>query len=49
MSRCYGQECDKKQKCKRYLTMAIDEPRLLSYVLTMARNGVCDNMIEYNK
>lgn len=46
MSRCYGDKCDKKERCKRYLTMAIDDPRLLSYVLTMVRNGVCDNIIE---
>jgi hypothetical protein len=46
MSRCYGDQCDKKERCKRFLTMAIDEPRLLSYVLTMVRNGVCNDMIE---
>lgn len=45
-SRCYGLDCDKKEQCHRYLTMAIDEPRLLSYVLTSIHNGVCDNMIE---
>jgi hypothetical protein len=46
ISRCYGQDCKVKLNCNRFLTMAIDEPRLLSYVLTMVRNGVCDYMIE---
>jgi hypothetical protein len=46
MSRCYGDNCDKKERCKRFLTMAIDEYRLLSYVLTMVKNGVCNDMIK---
>lgn len=48
-SRCYGQYCDKKEQCKRYLTMKIDEPRLLSYVLTFMHDDVCDDFIEDKK
>ena len=46
MHRCYGKECDKKDQCQRFLTIPIDDPRLLSYVASMVRNGVCNDMIE---
>lgn len=46
MSRCYGDQCDKKEQCQRYLTMNLYEPGFLSYVLTLMRNGVCKDMIE---
>jgi len=45
-SRCYGDKCDKKDKCQCYLTMKIDPPRLLSYVITYMKNGVCNDFIE---
>ena len=45
-SRCYGDKCDKKEQCQRFLTMVIDEPRLLSYTPPMIRYGACDAFIK---
>lgn len=45
-SRCFGQNCKIKENCQRYLTLAIDEPRLLSCFVTLQQNGVCNGFIE---
>lgn len=48
ITRCYGQHCNKKQQCRRFTTMRIDPPALLSYANTLIndRNGICDEFIE---
>jgi len=54
LTRCYGYECNLKRQCQRYLTIAIDNPGLYSYMgamcsVSMFSNYVtkkCDNYID---
>lgn len=49
--RCYGQDCDRKLICQRYMTIRIDAPNTVrSYSLSMMDdNGQCKAFIEVNE
>ncbi|MDD1625979.1 MAG: hypothetical protein LUQ26_00670 [Methylococcaceae bacterium] len=52
LSRCYGdlgkEVCEDREQCLRFLTMRIDLPDVLSYVLTlrMSNSSPCMEKIE---
>jgi hypothetical protein len=49
-TRCYGQGCEGKNSCWRYLTIKVDPPGVvLRYSNNLATDGMCEDRIIYQQ
>ena len=51
-TRCYGDRCEVKESCHRFLTIAIDPVGLMSYALRLHQVGdvdECDYYMEFKR
>lgn len=51
LTRCYGDRCEIKESCHRFLTIAIDPVRVLYYAtrLHQEKDAECDDYMEFKR